>query len=74
MQKSLSKKSSFKSLDRPDVIVKTIFRICRAFFSSKLDDQKRKDAKKYGKKRRISLLDSLDSMIEKNFKGIMWDA
>jgi hypothetical protein len=62
-QKSLSKKSSSKSLDRPDVIVKTIFRICRAFFASKLDDLKKKNVKKYGKRHKTSLLENLDNMI-----------
>eukprot|EP00347_Sterkiella_histriomuscorum_P006845 403351214 len=73
IQKSLSKKSSSKSLDRPDVIIKTIFRICRAFFTSRLDDQKRADIKKYGKKRALPLLHSLDSLIEKVFSRYVQD-
>lgn len=74
IQKSLSKKSSSKSLDRPDVIVKTIFRICRAFFTSKLDHQKKADVKKYGKRRTLTLLRSLDNMTEKIFRDYVYDA
>jgi hypothetical protein len=50
MKKSLSKKSSSKALDRPDVITKTIFRILRSFYNWKFDDFKGRGRKK-GKNR-----------------------
>ncbi|CDW84711.1 UNKNOWN [Stylonychia lemnae] len=69
IQKSLSKKSSAKSLDRPDVISKTIFRICRSFYTSKLDCQKKQDQQDQNQTLNLTLLETLDSLSDKLLKG-----
>ena len=62
----MNKKSSEKALDRPDVIIKTIFRIFRSFYKCKLDEIVGKRRKK---KPKPDILLSLDVLSENVFKS-----
>ena len=59
--KSLSKKNSVKSLEREDLLMKTIFRIFRQTYKKKLDEVL---GKKRKNKPRPDIMTSLDKMTE----------
>lgn len=64
-ERSLSKKSSNKSNDRPDVIIKTVFRIFRQFYKRKLDEVLGKRRKGKPRPEIIASLDKLtDNLIK----------
>jgi hypothetical protein len=67
--KSLSKKFQENAVQRSDVVLKTIFRMCRSFYKFKLDVVLGKRRKN---KPRPEILKSLDTVVETLFRKLRW--